>query len=525
MTNTTRQLATVRVASYNTAAFQWWAYIPPAGKGEGPFDSEWKAEAARERNNGAGRIVRCTSLGFLEPVVAPGSGYWDLGSIREPLDEPPYVPAASVGLRYTGTGTVGEVHAPSAERVARQDAVLRERGIVLPPPVYAPGSLTESETAGRMFRISHTEHEKLPQVTDTLRDIRDAVQAERRRDVIVTAMNLRMHADGRLYRLDGSRDGDGKPFALGLERGGLRQLCSRMSDVFPSAAEFLEALDPEERAAAFNAQVVKVDPEQQLKLRLRRLPNSTAPSIFAAVGPKYAVFDADQIAGTLLPAIESWAAEYETQIPRGIGLYRPETSALRVDAVIHADTIVDAAAGDVFKAGVRFRSSDTGGGSVSADLLVWRNSCLNFIVVSRGEVNILRRAHRGNMAGVTVDLTGAVQQAQEFVASFAQDWGLLRRAPIKRVKLWGESYNSVPEALKALVDQKKIDGITANAVATEMLLTSWSKEPGETLADLINAVTRYAHTAKHGVDTQEKVERSAGELVPVLVRAASQAFA
>ena len=79
--------------------------------------------------------------------------------------------------------------------------------------------------------------------------------------------------------------------------------------------------------------------------------------------------------------------------------------------------------------------------------------------------------------------------------------------------------------MEAMVDQGKLDGVTANAVATEALLSAWTQEPGNTLADLINAVTRYAHASKLGIDRQEKVERSAGELIPILVREASRANA
>jgi CheY-like chemotaxis protein len=81
------------------------------------------------------------------------------------------------------------------------------------------------------------------------------------------------------------------------------------------------------------------------------------------------------------------------------------------------------------------------------------------------------------------------------------------------------------EALRALVDQGRIDGLTANAAAVEALLSGWSKEPGHTLADIINAVTRAAHEAKFGLDKQEKIEKSAGELVPILVRSAQRALA
>ena len=151
----------------------------------------------------------------------------------------------------------------------------------------------------------------------------------------------------------------------------------------------------------------------------------------------------------------------------------------------------------------RFRSSDSGGGSIKADLLVWRNLCKNLIIIDKKSVEVLRRTHRGSMEGIVVDLTAATERAKEFISGFAKDWGYLRAAPVSKVEIYGETYNT----------------------AVEALLRGWSKEPGHTLADIINAVTRAAHETKFGLDKQEKIEKAAGELVPVLVRSAQKALA
>jgi hypothetical protein len=351
------------------------------------------------------------------------------------------------------------------------------------------------------------------------------VQAEKRLDMVLNPYNLRMNVDGRIYRDNGRRNADGSPVTLALEPNGLRQLCARLPEQFPRAGDFLMALDSKDRAEAFNAQICKANKDIELKTRTRYTGGADR-SVFAFVGKSYAAFDADRIAETLLTPFHQLQEEYgDAGAPRGAGLYRPEDSSLRVDSIWHADTIVDAAAGDVFKVGLRFRSSDSGGGSIKANLVAWRNRCLNFIIIGQGDVEILRRTHRGSIEDVTVDLTAATEKAREFVKGFAQDWGLLRKTNIAKIKLWGEEYDSVPLALKAMVDMGKIDGVTANAVSTEALLSAWTQEPGNTLADLINAVTRYAHAAKIGIDRQEKVERGAGDLIPVLVREALRANA
>lgn len=518
----TRTIPTVDESNY-----KHWAWSRPDGKYEGPFNNHFLADRARTSGGGGGYLIRCSAVGVILPTRQEDGSYVDAGDIHNPI-----VPTIEERktmdkkideikhgtLTYTGQGKTGEVLQASADRIAAQEAHMAKFGIKLPPPVYAPGSLTDAGTASEMFHISHVEHSQKPLVTDTLKSIYDAVRAEQRMDMVINPATLRMTDDGRIFRENGRRNQDGTPVTLALEPNGLRQLCARMPDQFPRAADFLMALDAKDRAEAFNSQIRKADKDLELKTRTR-FTGGTDRSVFAFVGKSYAAFDADRIAETLMTPFQQMQEEYgDAGAPRGAGLYRPDDSSLRIDSIWHADTIVDAAAGDVFKVGLRFRSSDSGGGSIKANLVAWRNRCLNFIVIGKGDVEILRRTHRGSIDDVSVDLTAASERAREFVQGFAQDWGLLRKTNISKIKLWGEEYDSVPEALKAMVDLGKIDGVTANAVATEALLSAWTQEPGNTLADLINAVTRYAHTAKLGIDRQEKVERAAGELIPVLVR-------
>lgn len=520
--------------STKTLNYDHYAVELPNGMYLGPYRNWQQAEIAKTHNSGK-FIIRCTGIGELQPFVASDGSVYDTGTIDNPTNILISGPTASKNtteksmktennnsgkLTYTGQGKTGEVLQSTADRIARQEEHMAKFGIKLPPPVFAPGSLTDSGTASEMFHISHVEHTQKPMVTDTLRAINEAVRAEKRMDMVLNPATLRMADDGRIFRENGRRNNDGSPVTLALEPNGLRQLCARLPEQFPRAGDFLMALDPKDRAEAFNAQIRKANPEFEIKTRTRFL-GGTDRSVYAFVGKTYAAFDADRIATTLLQPFEELQQEYgDAGAPRGAGLYRADDSSLRVDAIWHADTIVDAGAGDVFKVGLRFRSSDSGGGSIKADLIAWRNRCLNFIIIGQGGVEILRRTHRGSIDDVTVDLTAATEKAREFVKGFAEDWGLLRKTNITKIKLWGEEYDSVPEALKAMVDQGKLDGVTANAVATEALLSAWTQEAGNSLADLVNAVTRYAHTAKIGIDRQEKVERAAGDLVPVLVREA-----
>jgi hypothetical protein len=521
------------------------------GKYIGPFRTWRQADIEKKHRNGK-YIIKCTGIGEIQPFERSDGTFVDLGTITNPKpldlsapltfptptqpapavaatpapsDEvgPPIIPTRESG-KVTYTAEHAKVDAGAEERVKRQEEHVKKFGIAMAPPIYAPGFVTE-KLGGENFALSHKKHNEMPLTSSGLSGIRDAVKAEKRADMVIRPHDLRMTDEGLLYRVNGVRDAEGKPKTIVLEENGIRQLCARLNDQFPRAAEFLTVLDPADRAYAFNKQIAKVDPEGEFKLRTRITENGLR-SVYAVVGKSYSVFDADRIADLLVAPFNKLDKEFgEANAPRGMAVYRPDDSSMRVDAIWHADSIVNLAAGDVFKAGLRFRSSDSGGGSIKADLLVWRNLCKNLIIIDKASVEVLRRTHRGSMDGISVDLTAATSKAEEFIKGFAADWGFLRNAPVSKVEIYGETYETVPLALKALVDQGRIDGLTATNAAVEALLSGYAKEPGNgSLADIINCVTRAAHESKFDLEKQEKIERAAGELVPVLVKAAHRAL-
>jgi hypothetical protein len=521
----------------------------------GPYRSWREADIARKYVDGTVFIVKCTGIGELQPFERSDGTFIDLGTVKNPkpmdysapltfpvkaapsisveaaddvVGAPIISPVPEEPQRQSGqvtyTAEHAKVDAGAEERVKRQEEHVKKFGIAMAPPIYAPGFVTE-KLGGENFTISHRKHNEMPRTSEGLRGIRDAVANEKRADLVVRPNLLRMTDNGQLYRLNGVRDKEGKPKTILLEQNGIRQIAARMNEQFPRAAEFLSVLDPVDRAYVFNKQIEKVDPEAEIKLRTR-VTETGDRAIYAVVGKSYSVFDADRIADLLVEPFSKLDKVFGAEnAPRGMALYKPDDSSMRVDAIWHADSIVNLAAGDVFKAGLRFRSSDSGGGSIKADLLVWRNLCKNLIIIDKASVEVLRRTHRGSMEGISVDLTAATAKAEEFIKGFANDWGFLRNAPIGKVEIYGERYETVPMALKALVDQGRIDGLTATNAAVEALLNGYAAEPGNgSLADIINAVTRAANSSKFDFEKQEKIEKAAGELVPVLVKAAHRAL-
>ena len=270
----------------NNLKYDHYAVELPNGKYVGPYKTWAHAELAKSHNSGK-YIVKCTGIGELQPFERADGSIVDLGTISNPkpldLSAPlklnpnensmpnnddtaggPIYDAQPEPQRTSGQVTYTAAHAAvdkeAEERVKRHQAHVEKFGIAMAPPLYAPGFVTE-KLGGENFHISHTEHKSMPRTADGLAGIKEAVKSERRRDLVIYPQRLRMTQNGLLYRSDGVRNADGSPKTIVLEDNGLRQLCARLNDQFPRAADFLKVLDPADRAEVFNKQIVKVDPE------------------------------------------------------------------------------------------------------------------------------------------------------------------------------------------------------------------------------------------------------------------------
>ncbi len=395
----------------------------------------------------------------------------------------------------------GGVSSLAVERIRRHEQALLQKGIALPPPIYAPGTRV-IRTGIDNFRCSRARWEETPQTTDGLRSVVAAVQAEERADFTLNARDLHMGDDGALHF------GEGPIF---LEEQGLRALVSRNSEVLPRAGELIAAVDPDLRADILNRQLQQVAADKVLKLRTRTGSNGQR-QVFAVVSQRYASFDADQVAATLADALEG--SEMRGQV-----VYDARTTSLRADGIYHADKVVDLAAGDVFKVGVQFRSNDAAGGSIVGRALAWRNLCLNLIVIGTGQADLLRRRHIGDVAEVLDDVQVAANTAASVFDDFAQEWGLLREANAADVMGVGTTEEAIAQlsSMPALAVGVKRDALV------ELLLTGWREEPGETLADVVNAVTRVHALQEIDDYRRERFEEAAGRLVPVLATRVGEA--
>lgn len=395
----------------------------------------------------------------------------------------------------------GGVSSLAVERIKRHEQMLLDKGIALPPPIYAPGTRVVPLGIDN-FKTSRQAWQDMPATVEGLRRVVDTVRAEEREDFTIRVRDLRVADDGTVDFGEGP---------LHFEEQGLRALVSRNAEVLPRAGELVSTVAADLRAHLLNRQLGQVRPDKRLKLRTR-IGRSGRRQVYAAVSERYASFDADQVAETLAAALDGTGM-------RGEVVYDARTTTLRADGLLHADEVVDLAAGDVFRAGVQFRSNDAAGGSIVAKAIAWRNLCLNLIIIGTGETELLRRRHIGAVEEVLADVQTAAAQASVVFEDFASEWGVLRRTEASALL----GTEDMPSAFEELARMPQLDvGVKRDALV-ELLLQGWSEEPGETVADLINAVTRTHMLAEIDDLRRARLEEAAGKLVPVLARRAAEA--
>jgi len=431
-----------------------------------------------------------------------------------PVAAAPASPAASKPDLRPGV----DVDPEAAARIKAAEQFLKARGFAAPPPWFAAG--TEMLPEGRAkFGSLARRHEELPLFKDAARAVIDQIEKERRHDVVVgDARAMRLLPDGTLSRGKGS---------IPLEPNALKGLISRFPKAFPSSWEFLALLSPTDRADVVNAQLSRLhewyeDDKRNLRLRCRDIDGWRA---FAAVSPSYMPMDGDDVLRAYTHAFSSLGLEE----PRGAIAYNGETTDVVIRASWHAPQTFRPSVGDVFESGITGRTNDSGNGSHRGGNAFTRIVCINCTTVDFGDTS-MRRVHKGSrtqdltaqgLERIRSDVQTLVAQSGRAAEFFLQQWGVLRDTPIEKVTVGGKRHTDPKTMLKALVSSGDLDADTARDTTVKALLAAYDKEPGQSLADVFNAVTRAAHDGLLDEIERWRLERAAGSLLPVLASRAS----
>lgn len=452
------------------------------------------------------------------------------------------LPRAEAMAAYAAAGFAGRLVAPTVEllveaapqalragvdiepeaerRIKAQEAWLKAKGFAPTGTWFAAG--TEMLESGRAKYASLARrHEDLPAFRDAARAVARRITGEQRQDVRVgDASLLRLDGEGRITR--------GRS-PLRLEAAALRSLVQRFPRAFPSAWQFLALMDVEARRDAVNAQLARLaefypeESERDVRLRIRNLDGEW--QAFAAVSPSYMPMDGNRVLAAYVEALDG----LRLPDPRGVVVYDPATTDLSIRATWHAPQTLRPAVGDVFETGLSARSNDAGSGSHRASNTFTRIVCINCTIAEFGDD--LRRVHRGSktqdltaqgLERVKVDIAQVVGRTDEAARFFLDSWGTLRETPVSALRLGGKVHTSGLSAAKALVSSGEFDADVPRETLTRAVESAYAVEPGDSVADVVNAFTRAAHEGFLDEIARWRVERAAGQLVPVLASRASE---
>ena len=404
-----------------------------------------------------------------------------------------------------------EVHDEDKAIAEADEKMLRDMGLTPGRTWYAPGTPLNSWGLDK-WKVERRALDDAPRVADACRAIEQAVKDERRKDYTVEEPNrLRLALDGGALMLT-HPDMD-EP--VRLERHGLRGLSARYGRktahdwhaILPPTS-YLESMHREEIVEHFNQRAPRILADRPgLLLRTREAVDGYGRSLFGVVSPTYGVCDVDQVAKMLR---EELPAEVAATM-----VYNPDDTTMTFEAVSMRD--VPPTVGEVWKVGLKGGTGDNGGtGSRYRGFGgFWRTVCRNLTTEELAAVDRLHQRHRGE--GVADKIREQIRTGWDALRpafeQFSNRWEVLNQTAA--VDLFGGS--DVAEAIAEMVAKTKQGNALVKASEIErdalvqMLLHTHSAEPGETVADVVNAVTRL-HESRVPARCIAAVESVAGSM-------------
>lgn len=402
-------------------------------------------------------------------------------------------------------------------RAQADELTALEAGFAPKPPVFAIGTRVNDWGVDNA-RKSQLEHEQKPAAISVAEDLVRQVQAEQRRDTAPIATGqLRMDKSGRLVLP-----------VMGEPGAGTRHpLTPRAFDaVFgrfdcASGGAYLRSCPTKLRSINFNHWAVHTEqhqPDSQTVLRLRN--GEAGREVFASVSPRYTSFDADKIGQALALAFP----------PEAKGSLDYDGERLRLEGLWHSDVKPeDYVAGEIFKAGVIVRSDDTGSGSIRIQSVLWRNLCLNLIILDQSIGVDIRLRHSGSVGSLARNFRNAFQKALDSVEPFRKAWS---RASAERDDRFVQRVQgTTSEDLSQMPPTAVLSGVFNGIMERDLvplrgrrkdvvpkLLEMHAQDEaaeayGVSRASVINAFTRYAHQVESDPFAADDIRAGAGKLL------------
>jgi hypothetical protein len=398
-------------------------------------------------------------------------------------------------LRYT------DEQRSDLQRAQEQEALARAQGIVLPPPVYALGT----PASGGRLNVMRQEWQRLPLLAEISGEFAAQIGAERRTEKACDLRDLRVTPDGLLARKGSSAAG------LQLDKRALCHLAEHLGDLAPDGAGGYWSTAPAEaRAVEINRCLASwpAGVDRPLQLLVRQIGGSWGTYCIAT--PSYTPYYPDKVVADLSRAAEGIA---DLDGARCDLLY--DGTRTRVQLINFTDISLDrGVAGEVFKAALEISTRDDRGGGLAVRLKLWRNLCLNFIIIGTGAAGIAKIRHTGDLSELRAALIAALAKGAPMLAAWLKVFSDARAvdltvAPVDALSVLAAARDGMKTA-DALV---AVPGV-APAAMLGRLQAAYDREPEPTIAGLANAVSRAAHESRlPTIWSSELLEEQAGHLL------------
>lgn len=403
-----------------------------------------------------------------------------------------------------GVDAEGEARSKAAELAAVA------AGFAPAQPYYARGTRVIQLGVENAQR-SREEYDKRPSVEQMADGFVAKIKAENRRDVIVRGTELRMDSKGIMYQpgqnpLYMMTDHAFPSFCQRMGYGGAGYLAKctpelRMNNVNSWALRLFDAEEAAQQAAESEAksQGKTIDQGQErrnLVLRLRDNPKIKIPEIYGVVSESYTSFDVDKVAEALKIAMPSDARADVT--------YDGHRATFNV--MFHSNVQPEKyVAGEFFRAGIKIKTDDTGGGSCLGGTYIEQNLCLNLLCIDFAEKPLFRFRHLGSVKALAEKFQEAMAQALKQLEYFLKQWGYVQEEDIlaraRVVQPDDEIPISISEAIpgffNGILERELVPVRGRKSDAVQHLVKFWENDqsaaPLNSRARVINALTAYAH--------------------------------
>lgn len=366
------------------------------------------------------------------------------------------------------------------------------KGFAANHSLITSGNTTLNSTQSSLLRKQIEDFETLPLANESAAELASRIEAEERTSEIIAYKDISVE-DNMEVRFGETSYGVGQNAFRGL----LRAIAPQ------GAYSYLTGIPPELRA--YNLRAL-LETEGKVKLRTRLDASKEGREIFAVTGEKYP----DLYANSILRSISRKTAPDA----RAIYTYDPTTTEVSFRELLMQEinpVSYKHSTDDVFQVGRGWSVRDDGATSVRMSLLTFRQLCANMAML-KSDGLLKRVRHRGDDLAVLERINGLFSQTGGLVELFSKKWSSARST------VWHDepTVDGAMIAYGMLLSQKKLAAVGNKDLFASHLALSWAEEPGGSVADLVNGVTRYARTGSISNSSKfalDKLETQATELM------------